>query len=618
MIDSDHVGVTGHSFGGYTALAAAGARFDHKWFLDVLCPAGPLAPDDILNECGWLRDKLPGMAAQAGLDAVPEGLWPNWRDPRVAAIAITAPATRSGPAGNAAVTVPTLLLTGSADGIINVQLNVNETYNTLGSPHKTLAMLENGGHALFINDCRAATGMADVAFIYCSDPIWDMDRAHDLHNHFTTAFLLAELKGDAEAAKALAPEKVTFPGITYKTTAYGAAPTVKLEEFTMTKIEGLVDKTMQENHIPGIAVGVVKDGQAVYAKGFGVAEAGTDRAMTPQTLFPMASLSKQFTTAAIMQLVEQGRIDLDAPLTAYLPDFKIADPRYKDITIRHLLADISGMPDWKESDWDYTRRTTSSEALHEAIGALATYELTGDPGKAEYLYSNAGFDILGDVVAKVTGQSFEEVMHKQFFDPLGMASSSFLLADADPAAITKFHWKDETGKVVAGAEFLEYDQVHTPCGGLLSNIEDMSRWMLVNLNKGELDGHRILDPASYDAMWTPQTDADWGIGGMFQKWGLGWELAEIDGHPFAWWGGLMAGGTSTMILAPEDGLGVVVVANASPSPIVRYAVVRRRSSDSLDERAAGHRRANAQAVGWVIRPGSPNRCAILVNHDRKG
>ncbi len=227
LIDSDHVGVTGHSFGGYTALAAGGARFDHNWFLDVLCPAGPLAPDDILNECGWLRDKLPGMAAQAGLDAVPEGLWPNWGDPRVDAIAITAPATRSGPAGNAAVTVPTLLLVGSADSIINVKLNVNDTYNNLGSPHKTLVMLENGGHALFINDCVAATGMADVAFIYCSDPIWDMDRAHDLHNHFTTAFLLAELKGDAEAAKALAPENVVFPGIKYETTGYGAAPTAK-------------------------------------------------------------------------------------------------------------------------------------------------------------------------------------------------------------------------------------------------------------------------------------------------------------------------------------------------------------------------------------------------------
>ena len=227
LIDSGHVGVAGHSFGGYTALAAAGARFDHNWFLDVLCPAGPLAPDDILNECGWLRDKLPGMAAQAGLDAVPEGLWPNWGDPRVDTIAITAPATRSGPAGNAAVTVPTLLLAGSADSIINVKLNANDTYNTLGSPHKTLVMLENGGHALFINDCAAATGMADVAFIYCSDPIWDMDRAHDLHNHFTAAFLLAELKGDAEAAKALAPENVAFLGITYETTGYGAAPTAK-------------------------------------------------------------------------------------------------------------------------------------------------------------------------------------------------------------------------------------------------------------------------------------------------------------------------------------------------------------------------------------------------------
>ena len=344
-----------------------------------------------------------------------------------------------------------------------------------------------------------------------------------------------------------------------------AAPTAKPDDATVTKIEALVNKTMQEHQIPGVAVAIVKDGQVAFSQGFGVAEIGSERAMTPQTLFPMASLSKQFTTAAIMQLVEQGKIGLDAPVTTYLPHFKMADPRYKDITIRHLLADISGMPDWEESEWDYARRTTSPEALDQVIGALATYKLTGDPGKAEYLYSNAGFDILGDVVAKVSGQPFEKYVHERFFDPLGMTSSSFLLAEIDPSTLTKLHWQDKAGKVVVSPEMPDYDQVHTPSGGLLSNVKDMSRWMLVNLSRGELDGRHILKAASYGDMWTPQTDADWGIGGMFQKWGLGWELAELGGHPFAWWGGLMFGGTSTMILAPRDGLGVIVIANASPS-----------------------------------------------------
>ncbi|MEZ4768827.1 MAG: serine hydrolase [Caldilineales bacterium] len=222
-----------------------------------------------------------------------------------------------------------------------------------------------------------------------------------------------------------------------------------------------------------------------------------------------------------MHLVEQGKIDVDAPLTTYLPDFTMADPRYTAITIRHLLADISGMPDWDESGWDYSRRATSAEALHEAIRSLATYELTGDPGEAAYLYSNAGFDILGDAVARVAGQPFEEYVQEQFLDPLGMTSSSFLMSDVDPVALTTLHWKDDAGNVVAGEEFVDYDQVHTPSGGLISNVQDMSQWMLFNLNRGELDGQRLLSPASYDAMWIGETDADWGIGGMFQDWGMG-------------------------------------------------------------------------------------------------
>ena len=119
---------------------------------------------------------------------------------------------------------PIMLLVGTNDNSVGAALEYRQAYETLPGPHKTRVLFENADHMIFGNACPAYPGMVDAGLYFvCSDLVWDMDRAHDLTNHFATAFLLAELKGDAEAAKALAPENVAFPGITYETTAYGAA-----------------------------------------------------------------------------------------------------------------------------------------------------------------------------------------------------------------------------------------------------------------------------------------------------------------------------------------------------------------------------------------------------------
>ena len=123
------------------------------------------------------------------------------------------------------VTIPVLLMVGSADSDVGPGLTYRKTFENLPTTSKTRVIFENAEHLLFMNNCTAQPGMAEGGFfVVCSDPVWDMDRAHDLVNHFATVFLLAELKGDAEAAAALAPDKVKFPGIKYETTGYGVAP----------------------------------------------------------------------------------------------------------------------------------------------------------------------------------------------------------------------------------------------------------------------------------------------------------------------------------------------------------------------------------------------------------
>lgn len=222
LIDTEKIAVGGHSYGGYTALTVAGALYNPTWYLDVVCVDNMLAEDDPLNACSATEKALDELAALAGLDAVPEGLWPSRQDPRVDAIFLLAPSSMFGAEGSAPVTIPTMSLTGSDDPIQDAALHVYLTHENLGSANKSLVVFQGGGHTMFLNDCTSATGMVDIAFEWCSDSVWDTDRVHDLTNYFATAFLKAELYGDAEAATALAAENVTFPGIKYETTGHEA------------------------------------------------------------------------------------------------------------------------------------------------------------------------------------------------------------------------------------------------------------------------------------------------------------------------------------------------------------------------------------------------------------
>jgi predicted dienelactone hydrolase len=221
LIDMEHVAVSGWSWGGQTTLELAGARLNTTEWLATYCTDFPAD-----KKCIDYPARLLDMAKLAGLEAVPEGLWPDWRDPRVDAIVPLAPVvTLFGGGGLDNVTIPVLLMVGSADSDVGPGLIYRKAFEVLPAASKTRIVFENAEHLLFMNNCTAQPGMAEGGFfVVCSDPVWDMDRAHDLVNHLATAFLQAELKGDAEAAAALAPEVVKFPGVMYETTGYGVAP----------------------------------------------------------------------------------------------------------------------------------------------------------------------------------------------------------------------------------------------------------------------------------------------------------------------------------------------------------------------------------------------------------
>ena len=217
LIDMEHVGVAGHSYGGYTALAEAGARYDLAAF-NQRCDAARAAGDPNAWLCDPLQPFEDAMAARAGLDPVPEGLWPSMGDSRVDAIVpMAGDSYLFDQAGLAEITIPMMALGGMIDTGTPYEWGALPAYEYISSAQKALVGFENAEHMIFgidVADFPAVMTTPWAAFFM--DPVWDKARAHDLINHFTTAFLLSTLKGDADATAALAPDAVAFPGIAYQ------------------------------------------------------------------------------------------------------------------------------------------------------------------------------------------------------------------------------------------------------------------------------------------------------------------------------------------------------------------------------------------------------------------
>jgi len=314
---------------------------------------------------------------------------------------------------------------------------------------------------------------------------------------------------------------------------------------------------MAANKIPGLAIGIVKNGKLTYAKGFGVSRLGTAKPVTTRTLFHMASVTKTFVGTAVMQLVEAGKIDLDAPLARYLPYFKMKDERFGAITIRQMLSHASGIPDVTNFNWD--KPEYDDKALERFVRSVANFSLVWAPGE-KFGYSNTAYEILGDVIAKVSGESFEDYTSHHILTPLGMKDSTLFMREANPELLASPHVKQD-GQIVVSKVF-PYNRAHAPSSTLDSSIEDMSRWAIANLNRGELDGKRILKTTTYDTLWKPIADAGPVPGAI--KVGVSWFIYNAQGHRIVFHDGGDIGFNSTLLLAPDDSLAIVVMSNYDP------------------------------------------------------
>ena len=297
--------------------------------------------------------------------------------------------------------------------------------------------------------------------------------------------------------------------------------------------------------------------QIVHLQGFGAADA-TGRKVTPQTPFILGSISKSFTTLAVMQLVEAGRVELDAPVQHYLPWFRVADPAASArITVRQLLNQTSGIPPNSENEQKEGFLSLGNETLEQYVRGLKTLALDRPVG-ASFEYANTNYSVLGLIVQTVSGQSYETYIQQHIFAPLQMSHSFASEQDAGRDGLAQGYqlW---FGFPVPTA--LSYPPDLLPAGLLISTAEDMAHYLIAQMNGGQFEHTAVLSAADIAALHAPATVAAPGT-----SYGMGWYNGPINGVPTIWHEGSTLNFTSYMILVPQSQWGIVVLSNEGGLP----------------------------------------------------
>lgn len=317
-------------------------------------------------------------------------------------------------------------------------------------------------------------------------------------------------------------------------------------------IDAYIRKRMEALNVPGAAVAVVRDGQIVHLAGYGVANNAGDP-MTSQTPFLLASLSKSMTSVAVMQLVEQGLVELDAPIQQYLPWFMPDAP----ITVRQLLNQTSGLDELE----GYVRNLDPGgpDGLARSIRKLAMSDLNRPPGTA-FEYSNSNADTLGLLIETASGQSYGDYMAAHVFAPLGMTRAFTSLEAARDAGMSAAFYPF-FGRQTNLNAVMTYSTATQPSAGIIASADDMARYLLMHLNDGRLGDTQVLVPASVATLHEPTvvTNPESNV-----AYAMGWTVWPFpEGAPpgndplmALSHGGGWLGHNTMMLIIPERELGV--------------------------------------------------------------
>jgi CubicO group peptidase (beta-lactamase class C family) len=322
-------------------------------------------------------------------------------------------------------------------------------------------------------------------------------------------------------------------------------------------IDAYIQQQMRRLHIPGVSLAIIEGDQIVHLRGFGQARPGGE-APSPQTPFVLGSTTKSFTALAVMQLVEAGKIDLDAPVQRYLPWFRVADPKASaKITVRHLLNQTSGLPGFPGlallADFDDSPGATERQAR-----GLSTLKLTRPVG-SEFEYSNLNYNLLGLIIETASGESYADYIQNHIFTPLEMSHSYTAQAEAKKNGLAVGHqyWFAFPFAVPN----LAIPRGSLPSGQLISSAEDMAHYLIAHLNGGRYGDVQILSPASIAELHRGAAEFI-AMGVSLGQYGMGWFITHTGQTKTIWHGGNVPDFSSYMALLPEQKKGVVLLINA--------------------------------------------------------
>jgi CubicO group peptidase (beta-lactamase class C family) len=309
---------------------------------------------------------------------------------------------------------------------------------------------------------------------------------------------------------------------------------------TLEKIDRFVSTEMSRQHIPGMAVAVVKNGEVMLAKGYGLANLEHEVPATAHSIFQSGSVSKQFTAAAIMLLEEQGKLHLDDPIARYLPRTKA---RWGPITVRHLLTHTSGIPDY-EDEVD-TRRDYSEHELAEFVGRLPRTSAPGD----DFEYSNSGYMLLGIVIRTITGKFHGDFIRENILEPLGMATAR-ILTDAETVPHRVAGYQMSTDRIL-NQEWMSPTFTQTADGCFYLSLNDLLAW------DRAVRARALLKPDSWSKIFTPVVLNS----GRTYPYGFAWDITQRDGQTVHSHGGSFRGFEAILTRYIQDDVTIIALAN---------------------------------------------------------
>jgi len=348
--------------------------------------------------------------------------------------------------------------------------------------------------------------------------------------------------------------------------------TAAAEGMSDSEIADIAKRAMAQFDVPGMAIGIVRGGETVYAQGHGIREVGHKETINADTLFKIASNTKAFTTAALAILVDEGKISWDSPVVDVIPEFRLSDPWVTvHFTTTDLLTHRSGLPRyvgdlmlWPEPN-DFV--------VADIIAALEHFRLVSG-FRTEYAYDNLLYIVAGEVISRVAGQSWGQFVDQRIMQPLGMKRCfAGDIPNREMTNVAAPHGLVEGRlEVIERSRIVQKPPTSAAAGGIVCGLSDMLVWTQTQLNRGTSPaGFELFSLERNRELWRPETwrevsDRDAQLYGThFSAYGLGWRLRDVHGYKEVSHTGSLAGMHSYVVLVPELDLGVVVLSNGSNS-----------------------------------------------------